>query len=69
MFLNDRDFALYFWCFLGVPIRVFGFCMSDVKPVQQRLCGIAVSILFLALVAGAAFSCDGPFMVLPRCGR
>lgn len=64
-FLHDHpDVPLYAWVTTGLPAGILAFCTDQPHPVLKAICIGVIAVGFLGLAAGAAATCDGPFLWL-----
>ena len=64
-FLHDQpDVPLYVWVVTGLPAGLLAFCIDRPPPVLRALCIGGIVMGALGLAAGAAATCDGPFLWL-----
>lgn len=64
-FLHDHPEApLYAWIVTGLPAAIPAFCTDRPHPVLQAICIGVIVVGFVGLAAGAAATCDGPFLWL-----
>ena len=64
-FLHDHpDVPLCAWVVMGLPAGLLAFCTDRPSPVLQAICIGVIVMGSLGLAAGAAATCDGPFLWL-----
>ena len=64
-FLHDHpDVPLCAWVVTGLPAGLLAFCTDRPPPVLRAICIGVIVMGSLGLAAGAAATCDGPFLWL-----
>lgn len=64
-FLHEHpEVPLYAWVVTGLPAGITAFCTDRPPPVLRAICIGVIVMGTLGLAAGAAATCDGPFLWL-----